>query len=220
MKIFATKAVFATFTTKSIAAGQTDNIISLGFSDLTRQFERHFIKCIEADEALTWDGENTIISNGCTVPGFAFWAGVQATQMTDFTHRHRILALVRPDDCRVYAIPVSKLESTFKLPDIELTASELDSYLRIANALTPAPAEYTVPRPHPAKAAVKANRAEWRDNELNLEALGQLLKQHSDWLFHVITAALDVQLRSFTPCAEISIFLYNFTAKKPNLQAD
>ena len=220
MKNFTTKAVFAAFTAKSIAAGQTDNVISLGFSDLTRQSERHFIKCIEADEALTWDGENTIISNGCTVTGFAFWASVQATQLDGFMHRHRILALVRPDGCRAYAIPVSKLEGTLKLPDIELTSSELDSYIRIANTLTPAPAEYTVPRPHPAKAAVKANRAEWRDNELNLEALGQLLKQHSDWLFHVITAALDVQLRSFAPCAEVPIFLYNFTAKKPNLQAD
>lgn len=140
--------------------------------------------------------------------------------MAGFTHRHRILALVRPDGCCAYAIPVPKLEGTFKLPDIELTAGELDSYLRIANSITPAPAEYTVQCPRPAKDAVKSNRGEWRGEELNFEALGQLLQQHADWLFPVITAALDVQLRSFAPCAEVPIFAYNFTIKKPNLQAE
>lgn len=220
MEIFTSKAVFGTLITRSIAAGQTDNIIPLGSSDLTRRFEKHFIKLIEADETLMWDAENTTASNGCTVPGFAFWAGVQATQMAGFTHRHRILALVRPDGCCAYAIPVPKLEGTFKLPDIELTAGELDSYLRIANSITPAPAEYTVQCPRPAKDAVKSNRGEWRGEELNFEALGQLLQQHADWLFPVITAALDVQLRSFAPCAEVPIFAYNFTIKKPNLQAE
>ena len=220
MEIFTSKAVFGTLITRSIAAGQTDNIIPLGSSDLTRRFEKHFIKLIEADETLIWDAENTTASNGCTVPGFAFWAGVQATQMAGFTHRHRILALVRPDGCCAYAIPVPKLEGTFKLPDIELTAGELDSYLRIANSITPAPAEYTVQCPRPAKDAVKSNRGEWRGEELNFEALGQLLQQHADWLFPVITAALDVQLRSFAPCAEVPIFAYNFTIKKPNLQAE
>lgn len=133
--------------------------------------------------------------------------------MAEFTHRHRILALVRPDGCCAYAIPVSKLEGTFKLPNIELTSSELDSYISIANSITPTPAEYTVQCPHPAKTAVKSNRTEWRSNELNPEALGQLLQQHANWLFPVITAALDVQLRSFAPCAEVPIFLYNFTVK-------
>lgn len=220
MKNFTTKAVFGTLITKSVAAGQTDNIIPLGSSNLTRQFTKQFIKFIEADKALMWDGANTTVSNGYTVSGFAFWANIQATQLAGFTHRHRILALVRPDGCCAYAIPASKLEGTFKLPNIELTSSELDSYISIANSITPTPAEYTVQCPLPAKDAVKSNRGDWRGEELNPEALGQLLQQHANWLFPVITAALDVQLRSFAPCAEVPIFLYNFTAKKPNLQAD
>lgn len=220
MKIHLTRTIFAPSLTKSLAAGQTDAVVALGPGELNDRSARRFHKVLNADEYLTWDGENTIISNGCTVPGFAFWAGVQATQLAGFTHRHRILALVRPDGCCAYAIPVPKLEGTFNLPDIELTAGELDSYLRIANSITPAPAEYTVQCPHPARTAVKSNRTEWRSNELNPEALGQLLQQHADWLFPVITAALDVQLRSFAPCAEVPIFLYNFTAKKPNLQVD
>lgn len=220
MKIHLTRTFFAPSLTKSLAAGQTDAVVALGPGELNDRSARRFHKILNADEYLTWDGENTIISNGCTVPGFAFWAGVQATQLAGFTHRHRILALVRPDGCCAYAIPVPKLEGTFNLPDIELTAGELDSYLRIANSITPAPAEYTVQCPHPAKDAVKSNRGEWRDEELNPEALGQLLHQHANWLFPVITAALDVQLRSFAPCAEVPIFLYNFTLKKPNLQAD
>lgn len=220
MKNFTTKAVFGTLITKSVAAGQTDNIIPLGSSNLTRQFTKQFIKFIEADKALMWDGANTTVSNGYTVSGFAFWANIQATQLAGFTHRHRILALVRPDGCCAYAIPAFKLEGTFKLPNIELTSSELDSYISIANSITPTPAEYTVQCPLPAKDAVKSNRGEWRGEELNPEALGQLLQQHANWLFPVITAALDVQLRSFAPCAEVPIFLYNFTLKKPNLQAD
>lgn len=58
MEIFTSKAVFGTLITRSIAAGQTDNIIPLGSSDLTRRFEKHFIKLIEADETLMWDAEN------------------------------------------------------------------------------------------------------------------------------------------------------------------
>ena len=220
MKIHLTRTIFAPSLTKSLAAGQTDAVVALGPGELNDRSARRFHKILNADEYLTWDGENTIISNGCTVPGFAFWAGVQATQMAGFTHRHRILALVRPDGCCAYAIPVPKLEGTFNLPDIELTAGELDSYLRIANSITPAPAEYTVQCPRPAKDAVKSNRGEWRDEELNPEALGQLLHQHANWLFPVITAALDVQLRSFAPCAEIPVFIYNFTIKKPNLQVE
>ena len=219
MKIHLTRTFFAPSLTKSLAAGQTDAVVALGPGELNDRSARRFHKILNADEYLTWDGENTIISNGCTVPGFAFGAGVQATQLAGFTHRHRILALVRPDGCCAYAIPVPKLEGTFNLPDIELTAGELDSYLRIANSITPAPAEYTVQCPLPAKDAVKSNRGEWRGEELNPEALGQLLQQHANWLFPV-TAALDVQLRSFAPCAEVPIFLYNFTLKKPNLQAD
>ena len=216
MKIHLTRTIFAPSLTKSLAAGQTDAVVSLGPGELNDRSARRFHKILNADEYLTWDGENTIISNGCTVPGFAFWAGVQATQLAGFTHRHRILALVRPDGCCAYAIPVPKLEGTFNLPDIELTAGELDSYLRIANSLTPAPAEYTVQCPHPARTAVKSNRTEWRSNELNPEALGQLLQQHANWLFPVITAALDVQLRSFAPCAEPAIPLH---PKSPCLTA-
>ena len=220
MKSFTSKDIFGIFIAKSVAVGQTDNLISLGSCDLTRQFERHFIKYIEADESLTWDGENTTGSNGSTVSGFAFWANVQATQLDGFAHRHRILALVLPDSCRAYAIPVSLIEHKFALPDIELADGELEAYLRIADSITPTPVEYTYQFAHPAKGAVKSNRGEWRDEELNPEALGQLLRQHAHWLFPVITAALDVQLRSFAPCAEVPIFAYNFTAKKPNLQVD
>ena len=143
-------------------------------------------------------------------------AGVQATQMTGFTHRHRILALVRPDGCCAYAIPVPKLEGTFKLPDIELTAGELDSYLRIANSITPAPAEYTVQCPHPARTAVKSNRTEWRSNELNPEALGQLLQQHANWLFPVITARTRraaPQLRSVCRGADLPVQFYGQKAE-------
>lgn len=211
---------YALRVSKSLAAGQTEKVITLGTGSLNKQAERRFIRRLEADENLTWDGENTTTSDGCTVPGFAFWDKVQATELAGYTYRHRLFAIVRPSDCHVYAIPAELAERKFALPDIELADSELEAYLRIAASITPAPAEYTVQCPHPARTAVKSNRTEWRSNELNPEALGQLLQQHANWLFPVITAALDVQLRSFAPCAEVPIFLYNFTLKKPNLQAD
>ena len=217
MKIY---TPYALRVSKSIASGQTDNVIALGAGSLTKQAERQLIRCIEADENLTWDGENTTTSDGCTVPGFAFWDKVQATELAGYTYRHRLFAIVRPSDCHVYAIPAELAERKFALPDIELADSELEAYLRIAASITPAPTEYTVHCPRPAKDAVKPNRGEWRDEELNPEALGQLLRQHADWLFPVITAALDVQLRSFAPCAEIPVFIYNFTIKKPNLQVE
>ena len=211
---------YALRVSKSIAAGQTGKVIALGAGSLNKQAERRFIRRLEADENLTWDGENTTTSDGCTVPGFAFWDKVQATELAGYTYRHRLFAIVRPSDCHVYAIPAELAERKFALPDIELADSELDAYLRIAASITPAPTEYTVHCPRPAKDAVKSNRGEWRDEELNPEALGQLLHQHANWLFPVITAALDVQLRSFAPCAEIPVFIYNFTIKKPNLQVE
>ena len=211
---------YALRVSKSLAAGQTEKVITLGTGSLNKQAERRFIRRLEADENLTWDGENTTTSDGCTVPGFAFWDKVQATELAGYTYRHRLFAIVRPSDCHVYAIPAELAERKFALPDIELADSELEAYLRIAASITPAPTEYTVHCPRPAKDAVKSNRGEWRDEELNPEALGQLLHQHANWLFPVITAALDVQLRSFAPCAEIPVFIYNFTIKKPNLQVE
>ena len=211
---------YALRVSKSIAAGQTGKVIALDMGSLNKQAERRFIRRLEADENLTWDGENTTTSDGCTVPGFAFWDKVQATELAGYTYRHRLFAIVRPSDCHVYAIPAELAERKFALPDIELADSELGAYLRIAASITPAPTEYTVHCPRPAKDAVESNRGEWRDEELNPEALGQLLQQHANWLFPVITAALDVQLRSFAPCTEVPIFLYNFTVKKPNLQVE
>lgn len=211
---------YALRVSKSIAAGQTGKVIALGAGSLTKQAERQLIRCIEADENLTWDGENTTTSGGYTVPGFAFWDKVQATNMSGYIYRHRLLAVVLPTKCRVYAIPAELAERKFALPDIELADSELEAYLHIANSITPAPTEYTYRLAYPAKAAVKSNRAEWRGEELDPEALGQLLKQHVDWLFAVIAAALDVHFRSFAPCAEVPIFLYNFTAKRPDLQVE
>ena len=211
---------YALRVSKSLAAGQTEKVITLGTGSLNKQAECRFIRRLEADENLTWDGENTTTSDGCTVPGFAFWDKVQATELAGYTYRHRLFAIVRPSDCHVYAIPAELAERKFALPDIELADSELEAYLRIAASITPAPTEYTVHCPRPAKDAVKSNRGEWRDEELNPEALGQLLHQHANWLFPVITAALDVQLRSFAPCAEIPVFIYNFTIKKPNLQVE
>ena len=204
---------YALRVSKSIAAGQTGKVIALDMGSLNKQAERRFIRRLEADENLTWDGENTTTSDGCTVPGFAFWDKVQATELAGYTYRHRLFAIVRPSDCHVYAIPAELAERKFALPDIELADRELGAYLRIAASITPTPTEYTVHCHRPAKDAVKSNRGEWRDEELNPEALGQLLQQHADWLFPVITAALDVQLRSFASCAEVPIFLYNFTVK-------
>lgn len=211
---------YALRVSKSIAAGQTGKVIALGTGSLNKQAEHSLIRRLEADENLTWDGENTTTSDGCTVSGFAFWDKVQATELAGYTYRHRLFAIVRPSDCHVYAIPAELAERKFALPDIELADSELEAYLRIAASITPAPTEYTYRLAYPAKAAVKSNRAEWREEELDSDALSQLLKQHASWLFAVTTAALDVQLRSFAPCAEVPIFMYNFTVKKPDLQAE
>lgn len=55
---------------------------------------------------------------------------------------------------------------------------------------------------------------------LDQEKLGALLKQHAGWLFPVITAALDVQFRSFRPGDDVPISVYNFTMKKAAMQVE
>ena len=44
---------YALRVSKSIAAGQTDNVIALGAGSLNKQAERRFIRRLETDENLT-----------------------------------------------------------------------------------------------------------------------------------------------------------------------
>ena len=220
MKNNTTKAVFATRIAKSVAAGQTDRVIPLGAASLRAKYDRKFLKCIKADELFDLCGGSVTTAYDITVDGFAFWAGVQATAINGYLCRHRLLALCRSDGCRVYAIPVPLLERKFTLPDVALADGELETYRLIADHITPTLEEYTVRLLHPAKDAVKSNRAEWRNEALDQEKLGALLKQHAGWLFPVITAALDVQFRSFRPGDDVPISVYNFTMKKAAMQAE
>lgn len=210
----------ATIIAGSLAAGQTGSILSLGRRSLPDRAERDLIKRIKADEGLSWANGATTTANGVTVPGFAIWNGTQATNVCEYTHRHRLLALCRPDACYLYAVPVGMLGRKIVLPNLDLADFELEAYQLIADRITPNCAEYTLELPHPAKAMIKSNRAEWRDDFLNAEALGQLLKRHADWIFPLIAAALDAQFRSFAACADVPVGCYNFTAKKPSMQAE
>ena len=220
MKNNTTKTVFATRIAKSIAAGQADCVIPLGTAELRTKYNRKFLKYIKVDELFDLCGGSVTTAYDITVDGFAFWAGVQATELNGYLYRHRLLALSRPDGCRVYAIPVPLLERKFTLPDVALADGELETYRLIADHITPTSAEYTVRLLHPAKDAVKSNRAEWRNEALDQERLGALLKQHAGWLFPVITAALDVQFRSFQASDDVPIFVYNFTMKKAAMQVE
>ena len=220
MKNNTTKTVFATRIAKSIAAGQADCVIPLGTAELRTRYNRKFLKYIKVDELFDLCGGSVTTAYDITVDGFAFWAGVQATELNGYLYRHRLLALCRPDGCRVYAIPVPLLERKFTLPNIALADGEMETYRLIADHITPTSAEYTVRLLHPAKDAVKSNRAEWRNEALDQERLGALLKQHAGWLFPVITAALDVQFRSFRPGDDVPIFIYNFTMKKAAMQVE
>lgn len=220
MKNNTTKDVFATFLAKSVAAGQTDCVIPLGTASLSAEYDRKFLKCIKADELLDLCGGSVTTADGIAVDGFAFWAGVQTTELNGYLYRHRLLALCRSDGCRVYAIPVPLLERKFTLTDIALADGELEMYRLIADHITPTPKEYMIRVSHPAKDAVKNNRAEWRNEALDQERLGALLKQHAGWLFPVITAALDVQFRSFLPGDDAPIFIHNFTLKKIAMQVE
>lgn len=210
----------ATIIAGSLAAGQTGSILSLGRRSLPDRAERDLIKRIKADEGLSWANGATTTANGVTVPGFAIWNGTQATNVCEYTHRHRLLALCRPDTCYLYAVPVGMLGRKIVLPDLDLADFELEAYQCIADRITPTCAEYTQELLHPAKPAIKSNRAEWRDDFLNAEALGQLLKRHAGWIFPLIAATLDAQFRSFAACADVPICCYNFTARRPSMQVE
>ena len=132
----------ATIIAASLAAGQTGSILALGRRSLTDRAERDLIRIIKADEGLTWANGTTTTANGVTVPGFAIWTGAQATTVGESTYRHRLWAICRPDDCRIYAVPVEMLGRKIELPNLDLADFELEAYRHIADRITPICAEY------------------------------------------------------------------------------
>ena len=93
MKNNTTKTVFATRIAKSIAAGQADCVIPLGTAELRTRYNRKFLKYIKVDELFDLCGGSVTTAYDITVDGFAFWAGVQATELNGYLYRHRLLAL-------------------------------------------------------------------------------------------------------------------------------
>ena len=181
---------------------------------------RQLIQRLTVDEHLQWADECTTVPYGITVPGFACWADTLGTIVNGYTYRHRLLCLCRPSDCRLYAIPMSLAERKFTLPDIELADGELEAYKYIADRISPKPDEITIKVTHPSKAAIKANRDNWKNESLDLDGFSDTLKANAEWLTPILIAALDTQLRSFDGCDDIPVFCYNFTLKKVNLQAE
>ncbi len=212
----------------AVAAGQAKQVIPLGkvnFSKKRRakkfkQRIKKYTKRIKSDDHLQWADECTTVPYGITVPGFAFWGSSKATVVNGYTYRHRLLYLHRPDDCRLYAIPMSMVERKFTLPDIELADSELEAYKYIANHISKAKGETTTEVNHPAKTSIKDNRNDWKKESLDPSSFSDMLKANTEWLTPILIAALDTQLRSFSGCDGIPVFCYNFTLKKVNLQAD
>lgn len=204
----------------AVAAGQVEQVIPLDPFTLRDKWRSKFKARIKADDQLQWHHGNVTNPYGVTVPGFAFWADTLATVVNGYTYRHRELCLCRPDDGRLYAVPMSMVERKFKLPDIELADGELEAYRYIADRISLKPDEITSTVNHPAKAAIKNNGYEWKDKSLDLGGFSDMLKANSEWLTPILIAALDTQLRSFSGCDGIPVFCYNFTLKKVNLQAD
>ena len=90
MKNNTTKTVFATRIAKSIAAGQADCVIPLGTAELRTKYNRKFLKYIKVDELFDLCGGSVTTAYDITVDGFAFWAGVQATELNGYLYRHRL----------------------------------------------------------------------------------------------------------------------------------
>ena len=210
----------ANFLAKSVVAGQTNTVVHLGSIDLAKHSMRQLIQRLTVDEHLQWADECTTVPYGITVPGFACWADTLGTIVNGYTYRHRLLCLCRPSDCRLYAIPMSMVECKFILPDIELADGELEAYKYIADRISPKPDEITIKVTHPSKAAIKAKRDNWKNESLDLDGFSDTLKANAEWLYPILIAALDTQLRSFDGCDDIPVFCYNFTLKKVSLQAD
>ncbi len=83
-----------------------------------------------------------------------------------------LLCLCRPSDCR---IPMSMVERKFILPDIELADGELEAYKYRRPYLAQARRNhYQVT--HPSKAAIKANRDNWKNEFLDLDGFSDTLK--------------------------------------------
>lgn len=204
----------ANFLAKSVVAGQTNTVVHLGSIDLAKHSMRQLIQRLTVDEHLQWADECTTVPYGITVPGFACWADTLGTIVNGYTYRHRLLCLCRPSDCRLYAIPMSMVECKFILPDIELADGELEAYKYIADRISPKPDEITIKVTHPSKAAIKAKRDNWKNESLDLDGFSDTLKANAEWLYPILIAALDTQLRSFDGCDDIPVFCYNFHTQK------
>lgn len=204
---------------RAAVAGQTAQVIPLPVGQVPPKEGKKLRRRIKAARDLELDKGVVWHSSGTFVAAIASWMGIVAVQANGFCYRFRLLAVDRCGKRAVYAIP-AHMGKIKQLPGISFSASEIKLLLIIADAISgrEAAREYTLELRKPAKADVQFQRDRWHQ-PFQAEGLLALLRKRP-WILAVVTAALDVQLRSFKLFHDGPFGVYNFTTAGNDVQAD
>ena len=203
---------------RAAAAGQANEVLTVPAIRSPPEHLRDLCRRIKAAQDLYLENGIIYHSSGVSVAALASWIGILGVRLHGRILRFRLLAVDRKRVRKIYAIPISM--KAWRLPDLALSDAELKLLSLMADEISDdsAALEYHIELPHPARNDVKIQRDQWRGKP-DQEALLKLLRERPE-LLSVVTAALDVLLRSFKLFREGPLGLYNFTSTNGDVQAD
>ena len=202
------------------AAVRSNQVIALRPEPIPPKESKKLRRRLKASHNLHLENGAVWCSSGASVSAIASWVGIVDVDINGSCRRYRLLAIDRHGERSLFAIPIDMVDKLDELPTTGYSAAEIKLLRLMADEVSgqEAAREYHVASPHPARNDVKIQRDQWRGKP-DQEALLKLLRERPE-LLSVVTAALDVLLRSFKLFREGPLGLYNFTSTNGDVQAD
>lgn len=205
---------------RAVAAGQGDRVLRFELGKTPQKQSKKLIEKIKYLKNWDYVDGNVIHAFGVPMPGIATWHGFVGIPMGACEYRFRILFLDRGGRRTLFAIPVTKLNSLKELPGLNLTTSEMQLLIEMADDLrgSKSDREEIVRVKHPAAADLIENSEFWKKQAYDEGKLLDLLEKEPA-LLPLIVAVVDSQLRALKRCRRAPVVLFNFIPDSPKAQS-
>lgn len=199
----------------AVLSGQRDHIQKVLVTPMPGKAIRRYRRRLDASE--NWQRHGTTVYNvhGIAFEGIAYWGGRICVSLNGFHCRFNVLCLARFGTLTLYLIPIGSKDK--RLPDLDLGEGEFQMLIEMADEISGPSAmrEYLVELKNPLRRNTEERIAPWKEESCDQSDLLELLESQPI-LLHVLTAALDAQLRALKGLRDAPAAIYNFLLPKGN----